>query len=50
MSTFIEDAKAAINLQPITSSLFTGYPIEVNNTIFNKNYAAVNINTVTLSY
>jgi hypothetical protein len=50
MSTFIEDAKTAINIQPITSTLSAGLqPIEINNTIFNKNYIAVNINTVTLT-
>jgi len=50
MSTFIEDAKTAINIQPITSTLSPGLqPIEINNTIFNKNYIAVNINTVTLT-
>ncbi|MBL7895557.1 MAG: T9SS type A sorting domain-containing protein [Bacteroidia bacterium] len=49
MSTFIEDAKTAINIEPITSPPGFSAPIETNNTIFNKNYIAIKINTVTLS-
>lgn len=49
MSTLIEDAKTAINLQAITLPTYTITPIEVTNSIFNKNYVAVNINTVTIN-
>lgn len=50
MSTFIEDAKNAINIEPINSPPPTfAAPIEIHNTIFNKNYTAININTVNIN-
>lgn len=50
MSTLIEDATLAIDVQPITTSPSNfPMPLEISNTIFNKNMTAINVQTITLS-
>ncbi len=43
-SSFIEDAITAVNFNSVTNAS-PSYPVEITNTIFNKNYVAINVNS-----